>query len=94
MSPLPTPVKVALLTNPLFSEVLERCLQEEELIEQFERLSGVKRPASPKTGIEALVDKATGYTDEQWETFFSEFIPFVHDCVWLTWEGRFQEYTA
>lgn len=88
-SNLPDEVKVTLLTEPLFTVVLEKCL-EEEFVTNFERLFGVSRPRVPRSGIEAMVDEATGFKDDQWAKFFSEFIPVVYRCVWLTWEGRFE----
>lgn len=91
MKKLPDEVKLTLLTEPLFASVLEMCLEEDELVTNFERLFGISRPRQPRNGIEAMVDEVTGFKDEQWASFFSEFIPFVHRCVWLTWEGRFEE---
>lgn len=79
------------LTNPRFMAVLEFCLGEEEFIQQFERLSQVKRPPARNHPIEKLVDDATGFTDSQWFAFFEKFIPFVYECVWLTWKERDNE---
>lgn len=67
-----------LLTNPRFAAVVDRCLDEPELIEQFERLIGVKRPLERRHPLEVMVDKATGFEQSQWESFFKEFIPFVY----------------
>lgn len=91
---IPPNIILELISNPRFAVVLDRCLEEEELIVQFERLSGVKRPPQRRTPIERMVDDVTGYRDDQWSKFFAEFIPFVYRCVWLTWEGRFQESRA
>jgi len=82
---------LCLLTDPLFSIVIEQCLEEEELVSNFERLFGVLRPPQRLSPLELMVDQATGFRDDQWSKFFSAFIPFVHRCVWLTWEGRFEE---
>lgn len=59
-----------MLLNPRFIAVLSRCIDEEELIIQFERLSGVSRPPKRQHPIELMVDKATGFYDEQWKLFF------------------------
>jgi hypothetical protein len=79
---LPEHVALTLMSDPAFTLILERCLEEREFIEQFERLSGVSRPRAPSSPIIAIVDKVTGYADDQWKNFFSEFIPFVHRCVY------------
>lgn len=81
-SKLPEHVARTLISDPAFTLMLERCLEEKEFIEQFERLSGVTRPREPSHPIIAIVDKVTGYTDDQWRKFFSEFIPFVHRSVY------------
>ena len=77
-----------MISNPRFMAVLDKCLDEKELIEEFERLYGVKRPPERLTPIERMVDDVTGFHTSQWATFFEAFIPFVYDCVWLRWEGR------
>ena len=88
---LPDDVLTALATEPMFSVVVEQCLLEEELVSNFERLHDVSRPSTRRTPIEQMVDKSTGFSDDQWAQFLSAFIPFVYRCVWLTWEGRFSE---
>ncbi|EBB7345107.1 hypothetical protein EXB17_11810 [Salmonella enterica subsp. enterica serovar Bonariensis] len=80
-----------MLLNPRFIAVLNRCIDEEELIIQFERLSGVSRPPKRLHPVELMVDKATGFYDEQWKLFFEAFIPFVYEFIWLTWEDRDNE---
>ncbi|EJF4708111.1 hypothetical protein M8O86_004797, partial [Salmonella enterica] len=70
-----------MLLNPRFIAVLSRCIDEEELIIQFERLSGVSRPPKRQHPIELMVDKATGFYDEQWKLFFEAFIPFVYEFI-------------
>jgi hypothetical protein len=80
-----------LLTNPRFAAVLDKCLDEEELIVQFERLYGISRPPVRRSPLEAMVDKATGFAQEQWGAFFNEFIQFVYECIWLTWPQRNNE---
>ncbi|HHI2541646.1 TPA: hypothetical protein ACP41P_001567 [Klebsiella quasipneumoniae] len=93
-SKLPEVVLHTIATQPLFLEVLDKCLHEEEFLSNFERLTGVKRPPQRLDPVEMMVDKVTGFRDDQWAEFFTAFIPFVHRCVWLTWEGRFQGKTA
>lgn len=88
---LPAEVLHTMTTEPLFSAVLEKYLEEEELVSNFERLFGVHRPPQRLSPLELMVDQATGFRDDQWSKFFSAFIPFVHRCVWLTWEGRLEE---
>jgi hypothetical protein len=78
-------------SNPRFAAVLDKCLDEEELIEQFERISGVTRPRTPRNGIEAMVDEVTGFRESQWKDFFEAFIPFAWECVWLRWAERDNE---
>lgn len=85
------PTMAEMLMDPRFMAVLDKCLDEEELITNFERLYGVSRPPARRTPIEKMVDEATGFSHDQWTQFFSAFIPFVYRCVWLTWEGRFRE---
>lgn len=80
-----------LALNPRFKAVMERCLDEEELIVQFERLSGIKRPPTRGNPLEAMVDIATGFRDAQWKAFLEAFILFVYDCVWLRWADRDNE---
>ncbi|MGO3395583.1 MAG: hypothetical protein ACTINL_03690 [Serratia proteamaculans] len=82
-STLPRHVALALILDPQFSQCIEESLKTEELVEQFERVYGVSRPRQSRNGMEAIVDKATGYTDDQYRKFFSAFIPFVYDCVYV-----------
>lgn len=79
---LPKHIALALLTDPRLAECLDASLKTEELVEQFERLYRVTRPRTANSPIAAMVDKATGYTDDQHHKFFSAFIPFVYDCIY------------
>jgi len=82
---------VALITNQRFAAVLDKCLEEDELVAQFERLYGISRPPVRRTSIESMVDEATGFRQAEWEKFFSAFIPFVYEFIWLTWRERDNE---
>lgn len=87
---LPWPVIHSLITAPAFSLILDRCLDEPKLIENFTRLYGVGLPRKPESPIAAMVDEVTGFRDEQYREFFSEFIPFVHRCVYLPLQGQIE----
>lgn len=76
------------IANSRFSAVVNMCLDEEEFIQQFERLSGIHRPPSRKSPIEVMVDEATGFNQSQWQKFFEGFIQFVYEFVWLRWPER------
>ena len=91
MNKIHSSIILEFISNPRFVAVLDRCLEEEELIEQFERLSGVKRPAVRMHPLERMVDEVTGFRESQWSIFFEAFIPFVYDCIWLRWEDRNDE---
>lgn len=75
-------VAFALIADPRFTRCLEESLKTEELVEQFERLYGVSRPRPANSPMAAIVDKVTGYTDDQYRKFFNAFIPFVYDCIY------------
>ncbi|WP_447874766.1 hypothetical protein [Serratia fonticola] len=79
---LPKHIAFALLADPRLTQCLDESLKTEELVEQFERLSGVALPRQATSPMVAMVDKVTGYTDDQYRKFFSAFIPFVYDCIY------------
>lgn len=79
---LPKHITLTLLRDPRFSRCIEMSLEVEELVSNFCRLYTVELPRTPRTGLEAMIDKATGYADECWRKFFLVFIPFVYDCVY------------
>ncbi len=81
-SNLPKHIAFALLTDLRFSECLEESFSTDELVSNFCRLYKVELPRTPSNGLEAMVDKATGYADDCWGKFFDAFIPFVYDCVY------------
>lgn len=87
---LPYPVIHTLLTDPAFAEIVSRCLEEEELIAGFCRIYEVELPRPAKNGLEAMIDKVTGYQDESYREFFTAFIPFVHCVVYLPMKAQFE----
>lgn len=87
---LPSNVMLTLATDPALMHLVERCLEEKELVEQFTRLFGVGLPRNPKNALEAMVDNATGYRSDQYRQFFNAFIPFVHRSVYLPMKAQFE----
>lgn len=89
-SRLPYPVIHTLLTDPAFAEIVSRCLEEEELIAGFCRIYEVVLPRQPRNGLEAMIDKVTGYQDDSYREFFTAFIPFVHRVVYLPLKAQLE----
>lgn len=87
---LPCPVIHTLLTDPAFAEIVSRCLEEEELIAGFSRIYEVELPRPARNGLEALIDKVTGYQDDSYREFFTAFIPFVYRVVYLPLKAQFE----
>ncbi|RRW77644.1 hypothetical protein EGJ48_03605 [Pantoea dispersa] len=87
---LPSNIMVTLATDPALMHMVERCLEEQEFVDQFIRLSGVGLPRPPRNALDAMVDNATGYRPDQYRKFFSEFIPFVHRAVYLPMKAQFE----
>lgn len=63
-----------------FEQVCQECLANDELVHEFCRLKGIKRP-DRRSPMEIEIDKACGY-DANME-FIKEFTKFVMDFVWL-----------
>lgn len=61
-----------------FVECLELCIQQADLIAQWERLSHKKLVAS--SPLDRMIDEATGYD----QTVMGEFVDFVYEYVWVT----------
>ena len=80
---LPQHIIVALVADPRLQQCIEECLKEPELIENFERIYDVRRPRTPANPLEEMVDKVTGYADDAWRKFFTAFITFVYDAVYI-----------
>lgn len=87
---LPLTLVHDLLHDPAFSEVVEHCLKEEELVTQFCRLYEMELPRKPRNGLEAMVDEVTGYRADTFKKFFAAFIPFVHRAVYLPLRHEFE----
>lgn len=62
-----------------FYDCVMACLEEPELIANFERLYGVKI-VERRSPIEQMVDKACGR--EPGTEGMAAFVEFVHECVW------------
>lgn len=90
VSRLPYPVIHTLLTDPAFAEIVSRCLEEEELIAGFCRIYEVELPRPPMNGVEAMIDKVTGYQEDSYREFFAAFIPFVHRVVYMPLKAQFE----
>lgn len=80
---LPDEILKTLATEPMFIEVVERCLDEGELVSNFSRIYGVDLPRKSTSPLIAMVDEATGFRGYRFNEFFTAFIPFVYRCVWL-----------
>lgn len=74
---LPLPAAHA---DPAFRRCLEDACSSQELIENFDRLTGC-RVSSIATGsaIERMIDEASGFRDDQ----LRQFSEFVHEWVYL-----------
>jgi len=88
---LPSNIMVTLAADPALMHMVEKCLEEKELVDQFIRLYGVGLPRPPRNGLDAMVDEATGYRKETYEKFFNAFIPFVHRAVYLPMKAQLEQ---
>lgn len=62
-----------------FLQVVQECLDEPELIQNFERLYRVK-VVEIRSPIERMVDKACGREPDT--AGMAAFVAFVYECVW------------
>jgi len=64
--------------DPAFMACFKSAISTHELVQQFDRLYGcsLSRARSP---IEQMIDKATGYQDDQ----LRKFTEFVHDSIYM-----------
>lgn len=60
-----------------FPEVVMECFDNPDLMREYRRLKGGDF-GLPKSPVDAMVDDATGFVDEQ----AKEFVQFVWDVVW------------
>lgn len=58
-----------------FHQAVMAAASNSELVAEYERLSGEKLMLS---GLEGMIDRATGYQDEKCRRF----IQFVDECIW------------
>ena len=65
-----------------FLQCLEMCLQQRELVSEWQRLSGKKLIAS--SPLDRAIDEATGYD----VAVMGEFVDFVYDFVWQTFGSK------
>ncbi|MDI9768202.1 hypothetical protein QM327_16745 [Pantoea dispersa] len=83
-------IRRELHTNEAFRHVIERCLDEQELITGFCRIYEVELPRQPRYGLEAMIDEATGYRQDTYFKFFAAFIPFVYRAIYLPLKAEFE----
>lgn len=68
-----------------FEQVCQECLKNDEFVDEFCRLKGIKRP-DRRSPIEIEIDKACGY-DANME-FIKEFVDFI---AWGVWQPLFEK---
>ncbi|WP_128602024.1 hypothetical protein [Pantoea wallisii] len=83
MDEMTNEIRLELRGNEAFRHVIERCLDETELIIGFCRIYEVELPRQPRNGLEAMINEATGYRQDTYFKFFAAFIPFVYRVVYL-----------
>lgn len=75
-----------------FVSVLIQCLANDELIAQFNRLTGRNLgQRHPRTAIDSMIDNATGYTalrDAEDQEDMRAFAQFVHDAILSRMESQ------
>ena len=62
---------------------IEFAVKKPEMIAQFNADTGstFNRPYAPKTGLEAAIDKATGYAERMWEKHLEDMESYI---LWVT----------
>jgi len=64
-------------------ECIIECAGREDLVREFNRLTGCRLGQSlERTGIERMIDEATGYPGES-DDDMRQFCEFVRDYIWL-----------
>ena len=66
-----------------FAEFVFLCAENKELVREFDRLTGFNLSMNG-TGVDLMIDRATGRTAEGLEAF----VAFVHEFVWLPVTGN------
>ena len=64
-----------------FEDTILHCLDNPELVREFNRLSGCKIGLDNRPAIIKMVDEATGY--DPFEADYKKFIDFVFQTIWL-----------
>lgn len=69
-----------------FHDCLMECARNQELVNQFSRLTGRKvGVATTRSPLEAMIDQATGFQetlDKQMDDDLRAFVEFCHEVVW------------
>lgn len=63
-----------------FQDCCARCIENKELVHEFNRLTGHQLLAK-RTGIEAAIDKACGHDPDN--EAIPAFVSFIYSCVWV-----------
>ena len=64
-----------------FIECLDYCIEQKDLVSEFNRLTNSKLGIDTRSPIDKAIDKACGY-DEQ-KKYMQEFIEFIYEFIWL-----------
>ena len=66
-----------------FTECVMVCAGQTGLVREFDRLSGHNLSGrKPRSGIEVMIDEATGYGKAREDEACVDFLNFVWECVW------------
>ena len=69
-----------------FEEVVFECIENKELVREFNRLSGTCINIDNRSPIHLMIDKATGYQkeiDKKGDKELRQFFAFVFNCIYL-----------
>lgn len=80
------PDDTATFMYPAWASCLRWAIGCNDMLKEFETETGVSRPDFPETGLDALIDEATGHNPA--EEFFRAFVPWFNKNVWGTMEGE------
>lgn len=64
-----------------FSDAVNECWRTEELMVEYRRLSGSTLGLDRRSGIDKLIDEASGHNP--WDSEYVPFFEFVRDVVWM-----------